>query len=326
MPNADRATIIGYRLSAYDHDALHLTLVVLAAGLSTRYGRLKQLEPVGPSGEALLDYGLFDAWRAGFERVVLVVRPEIEVMVRDHIAERWWSRDVQFVHQQLSQIPAGTAVPSGRTKPWGTAHAALAAEGKVAGPFAVANADDFYGADAYATLAAHLGAGGDAHALVGYRLADTLSPHGGVSRGICRMQPGGLLRGLMEVHDIRQSANGLTGRAVEGETVRLQQDDVTSMNLWGFTPAMFPLLHEAFTRFLQQAVGDLRAEFLLSNVVGDLVADGRARVRVLSGGTTWMGMTFPEDRATVAARLRALVASGDYPADLAAHLGQAERS
>lgn len=305
---------------------MHLTLVVLAAGLSTRYGRLKQLEPVGPSGETLLDYGLFDAWRAGFERVVLVVRPEIEAKVREHVARRWRGQQVEFVHQQLSQIPAGTAVPPGRTKPWGTAHAALAAEGTVAGPFAVANADDFYGADAYDALATHLGAGGDAHALVGYRLADTLSPHGGVSRGICRVQPDGLLRGLIEVHDVRQTAAGLMGRAGDGERVRLQPDDVTSMNLWGFTPAIFPLLHDAFGGFLQRTGGDLRGEFLLSTVVGDLAATEHARVRVLAGGTTWMGMTFREDRATVATRVGALVAAGDYPGDLAAHLGQAERS
>lgn len=273
-----------------------------------------------------MDYGLFDAWRAGFDRVVLVVRPEIDATVREYMAQRWRGQEVEFVYQQLSQVPAGIMAPAGRTKPWGTAHAALAAEGAVTGPFAVANADDFYGAEAYVALAAHLGTGGDAHALVGYRLADTLSPHGGVSRGICRVLPDGILRGLMEVHDIRQTADGMTGRAVDGATVRVQPDDVTSMNLWGFTPAIFPLLHDAFAGFLQRTAGDLRAEFLLSNVVGDLAANDRARVRVIAGGTTWMGMTFPEDRAAVAARLRALVASGDYPADLAVHLGQAERS
>ncbi len=302
-----------------------LTLVILAAGLSTRYGRLKQLEPVGPSGEALLDYGVFDAWRAGFERVVLVVRPEIEQMVRGHCARRWGDRRIDLVYQELSQVPAGAAVPEGRTKPWGTAHAALAAERAVAGPVAVANADDFYGAAAYQALAAHLRAGSDAHALVGYRLADTLSPHGGVSRGVCEVRADGMLRGLVEVLDIQDRPGGLTGRTVNGAAVRLTPDDVTSMNLWGFTPAIFPLLHEAFAGFLERTGGDLRAEFLLSAVAGDLAAAGRGRFQVLAGGDTWMGVTFPDDRDAVATRLRALVAAGQYPAALSAGLAQAEQ-
>jgi hypothetical protein len=303
-----------------------LTLVVLAAGMSTRYGRLKQLEPVGPSGEALLDYGLFDAWRAGFERVVLVVRTEIDDAVRAHCARQWPDRSVDFVYQALSQVPEGARVSTGRTKPWGTAHAVLAAEHAVTGPFAVANADDFYGAEAYAALAAHLRTTTDTHALVGYRLADTLSTHGGVSRGICRVGRTGMLEGLSEVHDIRETEGGLTGRDVGGGTVRLGPDDVTSMNVWGLLPTLFPLLRDAFGAFLERAATDHRAEFLLSSVAGDLAAATRARFRVLSGGTTWMGMTFPEDREAVAARLRALVASGAYPADLPGHLAHVERS
>jgi MobA-like NTP transferase domain len=302
-----------------------LTLVVLAAGLSTRYGRLKQLEPVGPSGEALLDYGMFDAWRAGFERVVLVVRPEIDGLVRAHCAARWAGRPIDFVYQELSQVPPGASVPEGRTKPWGTAHAALAAEHAVRGPFAVANADDFYGAAAYTALAAHLRGGGECHALVGYRLADTLSPHGGVSRGICETRADKTLRGLAEVHDIRAGTGGLTGRTVDGRTVRLTPDDVTSMNVWGFRPAIFPLLHEAFARFLAQSAGDLRAEFLLSAVAGELAAEEQARFQVLAGGDTWMGVTFPDDREAVAARLRALAATQRYPAALSADLAQAEQ-
>jgi hypothetical protein len=302
-----------------------LTLVILAAGLSTRYGRLKQLEPVGPSGEALLDYGVFDAWRTGFERVVLVVRPEIEETVREHWVRRWGERPVDLVYQELSQLPAGAGVPAGRTKPWGTAHAALAAERAVGGPFAVANADDFYGAAAYQALAAHLRAGGDAHALVGYRLADTLSAHGGVSRGICEVLADGTLRHLVEVHDIQDGPDGLTGRTVDGAAVRMRADDVTSMNLWGFTPAIFPLMHEAFGVFLDGAGREPRAEFLLSAVAGELAAAGRAEFQVLAGGETWMGVTFPDDRDTVTTRLRALVAAGRYPAALSADLAQAEQ-
>jgi hypothetical protein len=294
-----------------------LSLVILAAGMSTRYGRLKQLEPVGPSGETLLDYGIFDARRAGFERVVLVIRREIEEAMRAHVAGRWSGVPVDFAFQSLDRGDGG-AVPEGRTKPWGTAHAILSAAGAVAEAFAVSNADDFYGFEGYAALAAHLRGTRGEQALVGYRLEDTLSAHGGVSRGICEVDPAGFLRRITEVHDLRSAGVLVHGRAAGGGERAYPADAVTSMNLWGFTPAIFPALRDGFAAFLAAHGADPKAEYPISTAVGDLVAEGRIRLRVLPVGAGWMGVTFPADHATVAAGLRGLAGGGRYPTSLSA--------
>jgi hypothetical protein len=296
---------------------LTLSLVILAAGMSTRYGRLKQLEPVGPSGEALLDYGIFDARRAGFERIVLVIRREIEQAVRTHVAERWPDVPVDFAFQTLDG-GASAAAPSERTKPWGTAHAILAAAGAVDRPFAVSNADDFYGYEGYAALAAHLEGTHGEQALVGYRLEETLSAHGGVSRGICDVDRDGLLRRVIEVHDLRRDGAVVRGRGPDGPDRAYPPDAVTSMNLWGFTPAVFPLLRDGFAAFVAAHGADPRAEYPISTAVGDLVAAHRIRLRVLPEGAGWMGVTFPDDRDAVAMGLRGLHAAGRYPATLSA--------
>jgi hypothetical protein len=294
-----------------------LSLVILAAGLSTRYGRLKQLEPVGPSGEALLDYGIFDARRAGFDRVVLVIRREIEQAVRAHIAARWGGVAVDYVLQGLDRGDV-VAPPAGRTKPWGTAHAVLTAAEAVEGAFAVSNADDFYGWEGYAALAAHLTGESGEQALVGYRLEETLSEHGGVSRGICDAGRDGLLRQITEVHDLRRVGPLVHGRTTEGVERDDPPDAVTSMNLWGFTPAIFPLLRTGFAGFLAAHGTDPKAEYPISTAVGDLVTGGRIRLRVLPAGVGWMGVTFPADHATVAAGLRGLATGGRYPSSLSA--------
>jgi hypothetical protein len=296
---------------------MSLSLVILAAGMSTRYGRLKQLEPVGPSGETLLDYGIFDARRAGFDRVVCVIRREIEEAIRTHLARRWPDVPVDFVYQGLDRGDGG-AVPRGRTKPWGTANAILSASGAVAGGFAVSNADDFYGREGYAALATHLGHVRGVQALVGYRLEETLSEHGGVSRGICEVDHHGLLRRVVEVHELRRVGPLVRGRTADGAERDYPPDAVASMNLWGFTPAIFPLLREGFSAFLARHGTDPKAEYPISTAVGDLVAGGRVRLRVLPAGAGWMGVTFPADHATVTAGLRGLVASGRYPSSLSA--------
>jgi hypothetical protein len=293
---------------------LSLTLVVLAAGMSTRYGKLKQLEPVGPSGEALLDYGIHDALRAGFGRVVLVIRQELEDVFRAHCDPRWGGVPIGFAHQRLDQLPPGVTPPPDRVKPWGTAHATLAAAPYVDGACAVSNADDFYGPTAYAALAAHLAVDGEAHALVGYRLDETLSAHGGVSRGLCDLD-GRRLRGLTEILDIRRDGQHLRGRAEDGRVRELRPDSLVSMNLWGLRAGVFALLEEAFRAFVARPDAGT-AEFLLSNTLGHLAAAGRVRLDVLPTAERWMGITHPDDRVPVAARLRALVADGRYPARL----------
>ena len=288
-----------------------LSLVILAAGMSTRYGRLKQLEPVGPSGEALLDYGVHDALRAGFERIVLVIRPELEVVFRTHCAERWGGVPLAVAHQKLDQLPPGVVAPPDRVKPWGTAHAVLAAAALVDGACGVSNADDFYGSSAFAALAAHLTGDNDAHALVGYRLDETLSEHGGVSRGVCDLD-GHRLRGLTEILDIRRDEAHLRGRAPDGRLRELRGDALVSMNLWGFRPAVFAFLEEAFRAFVARPAA-ATGECLLSSTLGELAAADRVRLHVLPTAERWMGVTHPDDREPVAARLGALVAEGRYP-------------
>ncbi len=298
-----------------------LTLVVLAAGLATRFGGRKQLAPVGPAGEALLDYAIYDALRAGFERIVVVIRAELAAEFRRRIGPRWRDVDLRFVHQRPEDVGEGAVVPVGRVKPWGTAHAVLAAEPELAGPFAVSNADDFYGADAYASLAAHLRGVGGAHdeqALVGYRMADTLSPYGGVSRGLCTVDADGRLRGLTEVVDVRAAEGAIVGRDHDGTALTLAADAIASMNLWGFTPALLPRLRAGFAAFHAARGSALHAEFQLSPAVHALVADEAVVLRVLRTDEKWMGMTYADDRAAVAGRLAALAADGRYPSPLAA--------
>jgi hypothetical protein len=299
---------------------MNLTLVVLAAGLSTRYGRLKQLEPVGPSGEALLDYGVYDALRAGFKEIVLVTRPEIEDALREHLSEIFGPElSAAFPHQELQAIPDGYRAPEGRTKPWGTGHAVLAAEPAVHTPFVVMNADDFYGAGAFARLAEHLrdaAPGQPDFAAAGYALQYTLSPHGGVSRAVCDLDSHGYLRRVTEVKNVRRQDGVIAGVTLAGERLELGGDETISMNLWAAAAAAFPLLKHQFTRFLRGHGHDLEAEFFLSEAVNDLIAGGEARVRVLPVPGPWLGMTHPEDKPHVETRLAELVASGEYPSRL----------
>ncbi len=291
-------------------------LVVLAAGVSSRYGRLKQLEPVGPGGETLLDYAIHDARQSGFGRVLLVIRPEIEAALRTRDEARHHRPPVDYVLQRVDALPPGTRPPARRGRPWGTGQAVLSIEGRVAAPFVVINADDFYGRSSFAQLHDYLTAQTDRastrFALVGFRLEDTLSRHGGVSRGLCRCNAAGDLIGLRELTEIRRHDSAITGQAGR-DTVVLGGDALVSMNIWGLTPAVFPLLRTRFADFLTARGDDPVAEFLLPEAIGDMVAGRAATVRVLRGRETWFGITHPDDRDRARARLRTLVATGAYP-------------
>ena len=297
---------------------MDLTLVVLAAGLSTRYGRMKQLEPVGPSGEALMDYGIYDALRARFNRVVIVTRPELQKALREHVVEVFGdSLAVVFAYQELSDVPDDFAVPATRRKPWGTGHAVLAARATVAEPFVAINADDFYGADAYEALAGHLREShestGTEVAAAGYTLRDTLSPHGGVSRAVCEVDETGYLLRVTEVKQIEAVNSVLAGVTVAGERLPLTGEETISMNIWAATTAAFPLLWKEFERFLARHGSDTDTEFLLSTAVNDLIASGRGRVKVLPASGPWLGVTFQDDRPRVVTKLKQLVDAGLYP-------------
>ncbi len=297
--------------------------MILAAGLSSRFGTAKQLEPVGPSGEAVLDYAIYDAARAGFSDMVLVIRPEMEVEFRQHMNHLLGGpARLAYAPQELWNVPSGLEIPGGRKKPWGTAHAVLAAADYVQGPFAVANADDLYGAAAYALLAAHLTETAAAEipvfALVAYRLDETLSPSGGVSRGICSVGEDDFVESAIEVRDIRREADHILGTAPDGTPHILGGAELVSMNIWGFTPAIFPVLEQQFTRFVLEHATDTDAEFIIGNVVSTMVSDGQARLKALRSEDEWAGLTYPDDKTSVTTRIRELVGQGAYPDNLAA--------
>ena len=258
----------------------------------------------------LLDYGVYDAARAGFRRVMFVIRQEVEELFRRHVADVIGTGiEVVFAHQAVEP-----SAPR-RAKPWGTGHAVLAAAWGTRGPFAVMNADDFYGADAYRLLFEHL-LGGAEHALVGYTLRETMSAHGGVSRAIVELDARGYLSRLTEVGDIVSRGVAFTGHATPGQAVSLHGDELVSMNLWGFTPAVLPMLERQFAAFLEARSADPRAEFLLSEAVGAQLAANDTRVRVLRTRARWFGMTFSADDMTVRNELQRLVDAGQYPANL----------
>lgn len=295
------------------------TLVVLAAGMGSRYGGIKQLEAVGPGGETLMDYSVFDALRAGFDRVVFIIRRDIEEAFREKIGRRYESRvSVDYAFQELSDLPEGFRVPEGRTKPWGTGHAVLAAASRVSAPFAVINADDFYGASAFASLSTFLrgATSGLACALVGYTLRGTLSEHGTVSRGLCSVDAQGLLESIVELTKVERSGRGARYPHKDGRVVDLTGNEIVSMNLWGFMPRMFDLIRERFIDFLSRSAGSASAEFYIPSAVNELMDAARVRVRVLSGGNQWCGVTYREDLAAAQATIGELVKQGAYPAPL----------
>lgn len=291
-------------------------LVLLAAGMSTRYGSLKQLASVGPSGETLMDYGIHDAWRAGFRRVVLVVRAGIRDELEQHYG-RWRGRmELEYAVQRMGDMPKSWSPPPGRTKPWGTAHAVLAAEDVLQGPFAVANADDWYGPSSYAALARHFSRRGRSeHALLGFRLEDTLSAHGGVSRAVCKVRNDGYLAAITEWLDVQEEEGRITGRVGE-RRAELRRDVLVSMNLWGFTMDVFPLLRDGFVDFLRATTGDLTAEYLIPDAVGTAIQQDAARVRVMPARDGWFGITHPDDLEAARARMERLVSAGVYPRNL----------
>lgn len=294
-------------------------LLVMAAGVGSRFGGDKQLEPVGPGGATLLDYSVHDALRAGFAHVVFVIRREMAERFHEVVGRRYEGRvSVAYAFQELSGLPEGFAMPPGRTKPWGTGHAVLAAAASVDAPFAVINADDYYGSDSFARLGAFLSAGERAsrphlYALVAFRLRDTVSEHGSVARGVCAVGGDGMLSHVTEVTGIDRAAEGgFRAPGPDGER-RLTGDEPVSLNFWGFTPSLFPQLEERFSAFLAERGQDPRAEFFLPDAVNDLLRSGRVSVEVLPTRSQWFGLTYKADQPRVAERLREMHARGEYP-------------
>ena len=298
------------------------TLVVLAAGMGSRYGGLKQVDPVGPSGEAILDYSVFDAERGGFGKVVFVIRHDFEDEFKSKVGRKYEGLlDVDYAYQDLNDLPAPYALPDGRTKPWGTAHATRAARHVVHEPFAVINADDFYGRDALAQLGAFLSTvdANSLHlAMVGYRLDKTLSENGSVARGICDVSPDGLLKGVVEMTKLVAAGDHAENREDENAPVAVPLDARVSMNCWGFTPRLFDELETRFTAFLAQRGAELKSEWYIPFVVDELIKEGKADCRVLPTDSSWFGVTYREDKPHVVAEIGTLVAAGEYPENLLA--------
>ncbi len=299
------------------------TLLVLAAGMGSRYGGLKQMDPMGPNGETVLDYSVFDAIRAGFGKVVFVIREDFAEAFRETVGARFAGRiEVAYAFQKLIDLPEGFSVPEGREKPWGTAHAVRAARHEIDGPFAVVNADDFYGADAYAVVAAwfakHPGNDGKEHyAMVGYPLRNTLSEHGSVNRGICQTDEKNLLTDVEEVVEIARGEDGVArGTSIGGEVREVADGCPVSMNFWGFTPSFLEQLETHFIEFLREKGGELKSECYIPTVVDDLIRKGEADCEVLETSANWFGVTYPDDKPHVVASIAALIQNGEYPTPL----------
>ena len=300
---------------------MKLTLLVLAAGMGSRYGGLKQLDEVGPSGETVMDYSVFDAMRAGFDRVVFVIRKDIEEAFRAAIGSRYADRiEVAYAFQDMNDLPAGFRVPEGRTKPWGTGQAGYAARKLLDGPFAVINADDFYGADSYRKLAGYLKSAPEDGKIRGciasFVLSNTLSENGSVSRGICSADAAGNLSKVVENTKIFRRDGKVISVQEDGAELEFTGEELVSMNSWGFMPELVGELERLFTGFLEEHGTELKSEFYLPFAVDTLIREGRAEIKMLKSEDSWFGITYREDKPFVQAALRKLVAEGAYPEKL----------
>ena len=299
------------------------TLLILAAGMGSRYGSLKQMDGIGPNGEAILDYSIYDAVRAGFGKVVFVIRHSFGEEFKEVFnKERFGGKiDVDYVYQELDYLPAGYTVPEGREKPWGTNHALMMGAKAIEEPFAVINADDFYGEDAYKTLGKALNdmAGRENHyCMVGYRLKNTMSDFGSVSRGVCTENAEGNLVSIVERTEIVKTPNGAQFRNEKGEMQDIDVNTLVSMNMFGFTPDYFKYSYDRFEDFLDKAKasGNLKAEYLIPTVDNDLIHEGKVSMKVLSSDAKWFGVTYKEDRPIVVQKVLDLINEGRYPKNL----------
>jgi NDP-sugar pyrophosphorylase family protein len=295
------------------------SLVILAAGIGSRYGGLKQLDPVGPSGEIVIDYSIYDALKVGFGKLVFVIRRDIEDAFRDAVGRRFENiADVHYVFQELESLPAGYSVPADRQKPWGTGHAVLVAKEAINEPFAVINADDFYGRRGYQLLHDHLSQeeNQDTYALVGFALRNTLSEFGSVARGLCTVDEANCLRRVVEATEIYKDGDHARSRQADGSDVSLTGDEWVSMNMWGFSPSLLPRLEAGFRDFLETRTDNPKAEFFLPGLVDELIQTHTVQTRVLPSADAWFGVTYKEDKPHVIKSVQQLVADGAYPENL----------
>ncbi|MCF7955311.1 MAG: nucleotidyltransferase [Phycisphaerae bacterium] len=295
------------------------SLLVLAAGMGSRYGGLKQIDPIGPNGEAIIEYSMYDAVKAGFAKIVFVIRQSFEQAFKDMIGDKLDGLcEVQYVYQELDKSLGDFTLPQGREKPWGTGHAILVAAGVINEPFAVINADDFYGGYSYKAIAEYLttAAGENDYCMVGYTLSNTLSENGTVSRGVCECDADGNLLNVAEHTKIGMTEGVVCGLDDSGKEITLTGKEPVSMNLWGFGPSIFGHLKTRFDRFLAEHGNEEKSEFYIPFVVDELIKQSIAKVKVLKSEANWFGVTYPEDKPAVVAKVAELVEKGLYPKNL----------
>jgi hypothetical protein len=293
------------------------TLLVLAAGMGTRYGGNKQLDEVGPSGETIIDYSIYDAIRAGFGKIVFVIRRDIEEQVKERFVEKLQGKiEVDYVFQEITNLPEGVKVSPERQKPWGTSHAILVTKPKIKEPFGVINADDFYGVESFKILHDFLvnDKDSDNYCIVGYKLGNTLSDHGHVNRGVCQAGEDGFLRKIVEMRQIEKTRDGAVAPGPDGQQLHFTGNEIVSMNLWGFKPSCYSFLGKEFRNFIDKYGMDLKSELDIPTSVDNFVKNGEITIRILMSNERWFGVTYREDKPFVVENIKKMIRKGIYPA------------
>ena len=289
-----------------------ITLLVMAAGMGSRYGGLKQLDAIGPNGETIIDYSVYDAVKSGFSKVVFIIRREFEKEFKKKISDKYAGKiQVEFAFQELLALPNGFTCPEGRKKPWGTGHAILSALDLIDGSFVVINGDDYYGRESFKVVADYYRAGAEQFSMVAFQLDKTLSIFGGVTRGLCTLKEG-KLDTVIETENLQKIEQGTSS----DRDIVLDGTEPVSMNMWGFTPVLFDYLKDMFLEFLNENGKELKSEFLIPSVINDLIQSEREQVHVLRSNSSWFGVTYKEDKPYVMGEIEKLINAGAYPLKL----------
>ena len=290
----------------------NITLLIMAAGMGSRYGGLKQLDAIGPSGETIIDYSVYDAIKAGFTKVVFIIRKDFEQEFKSKITDKYEGQiQVEFAFQDLNDLPDEFTCPEGREKPWGTGHAILSARNVINEPFVAINGDDFYGRESFKVVADYYRKGANSFSMVAFKLDKTLSSFGGVTRGLCTVNDE-KLNTVIETADLEKTDYGVSSN----RDIELDGSEPVSMNVWGFTPILFKYLEEKFVEFLSENGTEMKSEYLIPSVVNELIQSGQETVHVLRSGATWFGVTYKEDKPYVEGEIEKLVNKGEYPGKL----------
>ena len=293
-------------------DKNNLTLLVMAAGMGSRYGGLKQLDQIGPSGETIIDYSVYDAIEAGFNKIIFIIREVFEEQFKTQVADKYLNKiEVEFAYQDINDLPSGFSCPDGREKPWGTGHAILSANHLVHEPFVVINGDDYYGKESFKVISDYYFRGKEQFCMVGFRLGNTLSSFGAVTRGVCSVE-NKKLSSVVETGDLRKKGNII----YSDRDISFDGNEPVSMNMWGFTPVLFHHLKEKFIDFLNVHGMEVKSEFLIPSIINELIQDGDEKVHVLETSSSWFGVTYKSDKPIVEKKIQQLVSSGVYPSPL----------